>query len=760
MESISNNSKQISNEESILTAVATNLPEVMIYRLITKGTDYRKFEYLSGSFQKIYGHTPEEGIADPSLVFESIFRSDIQILFDAEAESTRNLSTFKCEVRMINLDGTIRTSRFVSTPTAMDDGYICWDGLELDITDLKKIERDLQYNQFLLKSITEGSPDLIFAKDLNGNFLFANSAITKHLNKTPQEVVGKNNSLVFNREDVNKTTGKDLEVIKSGEIQTYEEQLTPFGKTATFITTKGPLKDAQGKTIGLFGIARDISERKKAEEALRVSQEKFEFAFNSSPNVILIQEEQTGKIIEVNNSITNVFGYSREEVLGKSPLELNLHKDPIHREILLKRLSEQGYLHNMDAIGKHKSGADLHLLVTIERHIIDDIPSLFTTIQDVTERKLAEDKVRKSQAQYKSIIAVSNTGAWEHYSDTGEMWFSSEYYKMLGIVKSEYETTDYANDFNRMLDLIHPDDKEASINSFKDYLNNGSAGVYEDYFRMKHSKGTWVWIWSRAQKVLDNEGNLTKLTVGTHIDISQIKQAELELQKLNLNKDRFISILGHDLKGPMHGILGLMELLHEDFSNMQREEIKEVIDLVFQSTKNASNLLEDVLLWAIAQSGKMEFNSVKINFKDNCLDVIELIQSSANAKNISIQLNSDDSLVVNADKNMLDTVLRNLISNAVKFTNKDGKIIISTKKNHKNTIISIIDNGIGINSKDINKIFDKSLLFTSIGTNAEKGTGFGLKLCHDFIEKHGGEIWVEGEEGKGTTFNFSLPDVS
>jgi signal transduction histidine kinase len=247
--------------------------------------------------------------------------------------------------------------------------------------------------------------------------------------------------------------------------------------------------------------------------------------------------------------------------------------------------------------------------------------------------------------------------------------------------------------------------------------------------------------------------------VGTHIDITQIKQAELELQKLNLDKDRFISILGHDLRSPLNGILGLMELLHEDLSGMQIEEIKEVIDLAYQSAKNTSNLLEDVLLWATAQSGKMRFNPQKINFKQDCADVITLVQSSANAKNITIELYSDDSLEINVDKNMFDTVLRNLISNALKFTEKHGKIIISAGRNIENTIISVADNGVGINPEDVEKIFDKSMLFTSIGTNEEKGTGFGLKLCQDFIEKHEGKIWVESEEGKGSTFYFSLPNA-
>lgn len=747
MESISNYKTQISDKESILTAIATNLPEGMIYRLITKGTEYRKFVYLSGSFQKMYGHTPEEGMADPTLIFHSVLRADVQSLFDAEAESTRTLTTFKCEVRMINPDGTIRTSRFVSTPTLMDDGSICWDGIELDITDLKKIETDLQYNQFLLKSITEGLPDRIFAKDLKGNFLFTNSAVTKYIDDKPDEILGKSNTTIFPLDEANKTLSKDLEIMESGEIQTFEEQLTTSGKTTTFLTTKGPLKDAHGNIIGLFGIARDISELKKAkedlrqnqfllqsiteglpdsifakdlngnyiflnsafakraykkpeeligkdnrdvisleearkatemdlevietektltiehkvttasgeimilttkgpikdaegkvvgifgiarditelrerEEALRVSEEKFEFAFNSSPNAILIRDEQTGKCLATNIAVTNIFGYDKEEVLGKTTLELNMYKDPACRDRIYEIMNEQGHIRNMEVIFYDKYGKHLFTLLTIERHYIEDKPVLYINIQDITERK----------------------------------------------------------------------------------------------------------------------------------------QVELELQKLNLDKDRFVSILGHDLRGPVNGIVGLLELMQMD--DMSIEEIKEINNLVYQSAKNTSGLLEDVLLWATAQSGKMKFNPEKINFKESCSSVIELVQSSANAKNISIELYSDNSLEVNADKNMLDTVLRNLISNSIKFTKEDGKIIVSAGRNLENTIISVIDNGVGINTKDIDKIFDKSLLFTSIGTNEEKGTGFGLKLCQDFIEKHQGKIWVESEEGKGTTFNFSLPNAS
>lgn len=618
-----NKNNQILEKESLITAIGTNLTDGMIFRLTTKEDGSRKFTYLSGSFQKLYGFTPEEGIADPLIIFGSVFRKDIQSLLDAEAESKRNLSTYRCEIRMVNPDGTIRISRFVATPTVMEEGSINWDGLELDITDLKKAETDLQQNQFLLKSITEGLPDSIFAKDLNGCFLFVNSALAKRVNKKPQELLGKNDTTIHILDEADKTLAKDFEIMSSGKIETFEEELTTFFGKTVFMTTKGPMKDRNGNIVGLFGIARDITHRKRAEEALRVSQEKFEFAFDSSPNAILIQDEETGKYLGANPSTTNVFGYSQEEFLGKTALELNLYKNVAMREKVIEALKDGVDIEDMEIIGRHKFGMDLNLLLTVVRRYIDNKPFLYINIQDVTERK----------------------------------------------------------------------------------------------------------------------------------------KVELELQKLNLDKDRFIFILGHDLRGPVNSIIGLLDIVNNNINNMLMDEIKEIIRLVYQSTTNTSKLLDDVLLWATAKSGTMQFNPAIINFGMDCHNIIELLQFTAANKKIEVELLCDVSLEVYADKNMLDAILRNLISNALKFTHEGGKINVLAKKNPDTTVISIVDNGVGIAAEDISKIFNKVQLFTSIGTNEEKGTGFGLKLCQEFVEKHGGKIWVESEVGIGTTFHFSLPNV-
>ncbi|MDR6844108.1 PAS domain S-box protein [Flavobacterium granuli] len=1124
MKSISN---QMSEKESILTSISDNLADGMIYRLVTNDKGERKFTYLSGSFQKIYGHTPEEGMADPSLIFGRVLEEDVQSLLDAEAESKRNLSTYRCEVRMKNPDGTIRFSKFVSTPKVMEGGSICWDGIELDITDLKKAQTDLQQSQFLLETIANGTPDGIFAKDLDGRYLFVNSVMAKHANKSPEEFLGKDNSAFFPADQVKKAWTRDLEVLKSGEIQTFEEQyitssgddiiflttkgpikdvhgetiglfgiavditelkktqadlkrsqflmqsitdglpdsifakdlngnftfvnsaltkrfnksaeellgndinsvfspdvsnlrkamdvkIIKDGKTRTFeeqettpsgsvvylatkgaikdeqgntiglfgidrditalkntqeelqqnqfllksvadglpdsifakdldgrylfvnsagakrsnmspedllgkdnsvifpkdeanktrdmdfqimksgrtktfeeqlttssgdviyLTTKGPIKNTEGKTVGLFGIARDITERKKSEEALRVSQEKFEFAFNSSPNAILIQDIRTGKYTEANASTEKIFGYSQEEVVGKTSLELNLYKDIAVRKRAIEVFNDQGYIRNMEVVGLHASGTDLHLLLTVQLHYVDNKPFMYIDLQDVTEQKRSEEVLRISQKKFefafnsspnailiqneltRKILEVneSNTRIFGHsreealaktpfelnlYKDPSSREKLFEILKKQGYVQNmeivglhksgadlyllvTIERYYVDNDpylYVNIQDVTEQKKKEEALrisqkkfefafNSSPDAISiqdeqtgkfmevNVSTSKVFGYSKEEFFSKTPLELnlykdaafRGKVHEILEAQGTVRNmevlclnkygedvpilLTVERHFvdskpvlfinghDIRERKQVELELQKLNLDKDRFISILGHDLRGPVNSIVGLLDLMHENIVDMDMEEIKEITDLVYLSAKNTSKLLDDVLLWATAKSGKMKFNPQIINFKEECQGVVELLQFAATAKNIAIETHCElceDSLEIYADKNMLNTMLRNLISNALKFTYEDGKITIKAEKTTEKTVVSIADNGVGIDSKDVNKIFDKAQLFTLIGTNEEKGTGFGLKLCQEFVEKHGGEIWVESEVGKGTTFYFSLPNA-
>jgi signal transduction histidine kinase len=162
-------------------------------------------------------------------------------------------------------------------------------------------------------------------------------------------------------------------------------------------------------------------------------------------------------------------------------------------------------------------------------------------------------------------------------------------------------------------------------------------------------------------------------------------------------------------------------------------------------------------MWARTQQGKIPFKPQILNFKDIFKDTLEILAPNANAKNITINYSATDEINVFADIDMIKTVLRNLVSNAIKFTNSGGSINIDAKQNSENVIISVYDNGIGVPPENLTKLFDISEVITTTGTAKETGTGLGLLLCKEFVEKHGGKIWVESEVGKGSDFKFNLP---
>jgi signal transduction histidine kinase len=236
------------------------------------------------------------------------------------------------------------------------------------------------------------------------------------------------------------------------------------------------------------------------------------------------------------------------------------------------------------------------------------------------------------------------------------------------------------------------------------------------------------------------------------------KELEQQLQ-LNADKDLFISILAHDLRGPFTAFLGLSEILKDDVRKLSIDKIEEIAINLNKSALNTYNLLEDILTWTKLHQGRIPFNPQILNFKEICNDVINILSPYANAKNITIKKTEEENINLFADRDIIKTVLRNLVSNAIKFTNKNGSIDISAEENPEDIKVLVCDNGVGIKPKDLTKLFDISQIRTTKGTENETGTGLGLLLCKEFIEKHNGKIWVESESGKGSKFSFTLPRI-
>jgi len=250
---------------------------------------------------------------------------------------------------------------------------------------------------------------------------------------------------------------------------------------------------------------------------------------------------------------------------------------------------------------------------------------------------------------------------------------------------------------------------------------------------------------------------LTLMLINIRFRASQIQILNGKLEKLNIDKDRFISILGHDLKNPFSNIFGLSKILAGEMESLNKSEIEDIANNIHKSARITNKLLEDILMWARTQQGKIPFEPQILNLRDVCMDIFEILSPNANAKNITIEYSAPDETTIFADIDMIKTVFRNLVSNAIKFANNGGAIKINVEENSGHVTISVSDSGIGIDPDDLAKLFDITEVLTTTGTAGEKGTGLGLLLCKEFVEKHGGRIWVISEVGKGSDFKFTLP---
>ena len=297
-------------------------------------------------------------------------------------------------------------------------------------------------------------------------------------------------------------------------------------------------------------------------------------------------------------------------------------------------------------------------------------------------------------------------------------------------------------------------------------------GKHKQFDEFGNIQGKFLFLDVHKAPIWDESGNLIGV-VGTGRDVTVTKQLENEksnalellqksddnLRRINAEKDKFFSIIAHDLKSPFSAFLNLTVMMADDLPNMKLKEIQQIASSLRKSATNLYQLLENLLEWSMMQRGITRFDPKSFLLNPKVNESLHLVLESAKKKGLEISCMISDDIEVYADENMLKSTLRNLATNALKFTPKGGQIsIVAKSENNKGVEISIRDSGIGMDSYMLDKLFHLDEYTSRKGTDGEPSTGLGLLLCKDFVEKHGGEIWAESEEGKGSVFHFNIPN--
>jgi two-component system CheB/CheR fusion protein len=299
---------------------------------------------------------------------------------------------------------------------------------------------------------------------------------------------------------------------------------------------------------------------------------------------------------------------------------------------------------------------------------------------------------------------------------------------------------------------VHPDDFDFCLKTYVEAFDKHQAFLME--YRMKNKFGEYRWIRDFGRPFYDLDDTFLGY-IGSCYDITDIKETEEKLIRLNATKDKFFSIIAHDLRSPFSTILGYAELLNLNCRSMSHDQLEQITKQLYLLSINTFNLLENLLEWARTQTDKIPFMPSNLNAKLICSEIAEELASIASTKGIQIENKANDDISFRADVNMIKTVLRNLLTNAIKFTNPDGAVTLLTKV--ENDHIEFTVSGIGIQPVNQAKLFDITQIQTTPGTEKERGTGLGLILCKEFVEKHQGKIWVESTPGAGSNFKFTIP---
>lgn len=564
--------------------------------------------------------------------------------------------------------------------------------------EIKVQSEHLEDERNQLRTLIDSLPDVIYVKDTESRFIIANKPLAEVMKAgSPEQLVGLTDFDFYDKALAEQFYNDEQEVIRTGKpvLNKVEPGFDKLGNQRYISTTKVPVINSAGKVIALVGIGRDVTDLKLNEQKLH---------------------EQSDYLQEVNTLLEE-----RQE-------EIKVQSERIE--------SERNQL----------------------RTLIDHMPD-YIYIKDRESRFVtANDKLIRVMKAGSPQQVVGKTDFDFYSKEVADIFYNDE----LAIIQSGQPI------INKEEIGFDEEGNELVISTTKVPIKDstgsviGLVGIGRDVTRQKlaerklHEQADYlkeinVLLEERQEEIQQQSEELSAQT-------ENLQEANQELEKLNATKNKFFSIIAHDLKNPFHAILGFTELLMRNYADLEEPRRIEIIELIKSSTESAYSLLENLLQWARTQTNRIQYTPAGIDLDELILSNISIARAAADNKNIHIDYQAGIGCQVYADKNMVNTILRNLVSNALKFTDPGGKVTVRCRKaDDLHVLVEVEDTGIGISKESIDKLFQIDQYFSTAGTTGETGTGLGLIICREFVQKNKGELRVSSEINKGTTFSFTLP---
>ncbi|MCU4166618.1 PAS domain S-box protein [Carboxylicivirga caseinilyticus] len=619
---------------------------------------------------------------------------------------------------------------------------------------------ELESKQHLLSTVISEASVILFALDSEGIFTLSDGKGLKKLGLQPGQVVGMsalelykdNPAIISSIKSV--FDGNEVRIVNQvGEIY-FDTSYTPL------ISDK--------KVIGVVGVATDITELKQTEKSLKAALEYNQKMTDTSPVGIIVVDKQ-GQFEFANSRAEKKLGLKKEDITGMTynhpdwkitDFEGN---DFPQEELPFIRVQKEGKpVHCIEHAIKWPDGSMIYLSINAAPKFDanNNFDGMIATLENITNRVLRERELKEVFSFREMLIKNAAEGLCvchniDEFPYVEFTVWNNQIEKITGYTLNEINELGWYQSLYKDLEI-----RERAIQRMTS-MREGEDIVNEEWdITTKNNEPKTISISTSIINSLKGTTHVLAL-ISDVTELKKqresIKKHNEELERLNEIKNRFLSILSHDLKAPMGAQMHLLDIITKDSSSFTKEELLRYIGVFSDSNKSSYNLLDNILNWVILQIGNGKVLIENCSLKKSIDEIKNIFKENLLRKDIKVltELECD---IIETNKNILNTLLRNLICNAIKFSERDGAVTIISRKVQGEIIISVKDTGVGMDSSTRDSLFNFEKTISKKGTNHEIGTGLGLSICNDLIISIGGKIWVESEVGKGSIFNFSIPN--